>query len=93
VLENALKANDTYGKTFGAQQFYTDPGVLSTLLIFILFRRSPAAITAFSNRIKYILTTHQNKLLGNQPWSALASHIFGLEAQNEYVVVMSMLQA
>ncbi|KAJ7917086.1 glycoside hydrolase family 5 protein [Mycena leptocephala] len=75
--QNALKANDTYGKMFGAQQFYTDPGVLST------FRYN-----AFSNRIKYILTTHQNKLLGNQPWSALASHIFGLEAQNEPMIFL-----
>ncbi|KAJ7726269.1 glycoside hydrolase superfamily [Mycena maculata] len=70
--QNVLKANDTYGKTYTPQGFYTNP----------------AAMTAFSNRIKYILTTHQNKLVGNQPWSALSSYIFGLEAQNEPMIFL-----
>ncbi|KAJ7112904.1 glycoside hydrolase superfamily [Mycena epipterygia] len=68
--QNALLSPDIYGKTYGSSGFYTNP----------------AAITAFNNRIKFILSTHKNKLLNNQPWSALSTHIFGLEAQNEPMV-------
>ncbi|KAJ7160592.1 glycoside hydrolase family 5 protein [Mycena crocata] len=68
--QNALTLKDIYWKTFGKNEFYTDS----------------AAVTAFYNRIKFILSTHKNKLLNNQPWSALSTHIFGLEAQNEPMI-------
>ncbi|KAJ7124336.1 hypothetical protein C8R44DRAFT_875387 [Mycena epipterygia] len=49
-----------------------------------IYSKTDAAITGSNNRIKIILSTHKNKLLNNQPWSALSTHIFGLEAQNDF---------
>ncbi|KAF8181936.1 hypothetical protein K438DRAFT_1601245, partial [Mycena galopus ATCC 62051] len=74
LLEAPSTLVDVYGKTYGTEGFYTNP----------------AAINAFNQRITHILNTHKNALLGNQPWSDLSAHIFGLEPQNDPEVAANL---
>ena len=44
--------------------------------------QDPAPIADFDRRITHIMK-HKNKLLANQPWHQLGSHIFSLQIENE----------
>jgi len=68
---NSLHAGDVYSNKYGGwENFYTNSD----------------AINMFYQRITYILNTHKNSQLNNQPWSELSAYIFGFEPQNEPMI-------